>query len=453
MVHLKVKRGLDIPIAGKASGEVQSLKKPKRVALNLAPFEGTRFKLLVKPSEVVRIGQPLAQDKELPDRVFTSPGAGVVGQILRGHQRRLLNITIDLLSREDYMERRRVHINQLSQEELIHYLLATGLFPRIRQRPFNRLADPRKLPRSIFVKAIESAPFNPPAEVQVRGYEQEFQAGLTALTHLTDGPVHLVHHIDSTSSAFVDAEHVEAHTAEGPHPVANHSVHIHHIDPIEHPEDIVWTLNTLDVICIGHHILHGVPYLERVISIAGEGILPHKRGYFRAREGALIEDLIAERLSEGMHRCVSGDVLTGTRVEAEDYLGYYDTALVVLPESAKREFLHFAGAGLGRYSATGAYASRHLGQDKKWGFTTALHGESRPFVTNETYDKVMPMRIPVMLLVKAIMAEDYDLAEELGLMEVDGEDFALPTFVCPSKVEMCSIVRHGLSEYAKQVAS
>ena len=451
MVHLKVKRGLDIPIVGKASGEIQTIKKPKKIALNLSPFPGAKFKLLVKPNEVVCIGQPLVQDKDLPDRVFTAPGAGVIKEVLRGHQRRLLNITIDLLGREDYVECKKIHPNDTSREELIHYLLAAGLFPRIRQRPFNHLADPRKLPKSIFVKAIESAPFAPPAELQVQHYEEEFQAGLTALSHLTEGHVHLVHHINSICSAFINAENVEIHTAEGPHPVGNHSVHIHHIDPIRHPEDIVWTLNTLDVICIGHHLLHGVPYLERIISIAGGGILPGKRGYFRVREGTPIADLLAERVPNGNYRYISGDVLTGTKVEAEDYLGYYDTAFVVIPENTEREFLHFMGLGFSRYSATGAYASGHLGQRRKWAFTTSLHGEPRPFVTNETYETVMPMRIPIMLLVRAVMAGDYDQAKQLGLLEVDSEDLALPTFVCPSKIEMTSLIRQGLEEYAKQV--
>lgn len=451
MKHLKIKRGLDIPIAGKALGEVQNLKKPNKVALNLTPFELAKFRLMVKPNELVRIGQPLVQDKDLPDRVFTSPGTGIVKEILRGHQRRLLNVSIELLDREDYVERKKVDLDHCSREGLIHHLLAAGLFPRIRQRPFNRLADPRKTPKSIFVKAIESAPFNPPAELQVKGYEQEFQIGLDTLTHLTDGPVHLIHHIHSTLAAFTEADHVEIHTAEGPHPVANHSVHIHHIDPIQHPEDIVWTVTALDVLCIGYYIVHGIPYLEKVISIAGSGVLADKRGFFRVREGVPVSDLTAERVPKQLVRYISGDILTGSKVEMDDYLGYYDTAFVVIPENIEREFLHFMGPGFARYSATGAYASGHLGQHKNWIFTTSLHGEPRPFVTNETYEKVMPMRIPTMLLVKAIMAEDYDLADELGLLEIDSEDFALPTFVCPSKIEMSSIVRHGLHEYAKQV--
>ncbi len=182
------------------------------------------------------------------------------------------------------------------------------------------------------------------------------------MTYLTEGSVHLVHHVNSDSSAFVHAEKVDIYTAEGPHPVANHSVHIHHIDPIHSPDDIVWTLNTLDVLCIGHHLMHGVPYLERVISIAGEGILPHKRGYFQVREGTSIADLLEERVPKGLFRYISGDILTETKLEGDEYLGYYDTAFVVIPENTEREFLHFMGPGFGRYSATGAYASGHLGQ-------------------------------------------------------------------------------------------
>ncbi len=216
-MHIKVTKGLDIPIKGKPKGEVSSLPFTTQVSLNLAPFEETKFTLLVTTGEVVKIGQPIAADKDCPSRLFVSPAAGVIKDIRRGAKRRLLDIVIDV-SRQEYTEIPKVDVASAHPEELLDRLQEGGLFTDIRQRPFNILADPRKRPRSIFVKAIETAPFAPPAELQVAGYEKEFQTGLQALSKLTHGKVHLVYNTATTCRAFLKAEHVEHHTIEGPHP-------------------------------------------------------------------------------------------------------------------------------------------------------------------------------------------------------------------------------------------
>lgn len=449
MVHIKTKKGLDIPIIGKPEGQVQTLPTPQKVALNLAPFEETKFKLLVKKGDEVKIGQPLALDKKHEGVVFTSPAAGIVDDVLRGEKRRLLNIVIRIGPNEEYENVRDFKFTG-SREDFVAYLKDTGLLPRIRQRPFNLPADPTKTPRCIFVKAIESAPFTPSAEMQVEGNEQAFEEGLKALNILTDGDVHLVYSANFTSRAFTEAKDVVKHTAEGPHPVGNSSVHIHFIDPIRSPEEVVWTLTALDVIRIGHQVSTGKPYLHQVVSIAGPGILDGKRGFFKVRQGYPIGGLVAGRVPKGIMRYISGDPLTGEKVEIDDYLGYSDTVFTVIPENTEREFLHFFRLGLNKFSASKAYFSGHV-SGKEYEFTTSNHGEHRAFVTNMPYDQVMPMRIPTMTLTKAVMAEDYELAEQLGLLEVASEDFALSTFVCPSKIEIAEIIKNGLSAYAHEV--
>jgi Na+-transporting NADH:ubiquinone oxidoreductase subunit A len=451
MAHIKTTKGLDIPIAGTPHGPVQSLPRPSLLSLNLRPFETIRFKLLAKAGDVVKIGQPLLSDKSYPDRVFVSPASGLIKEVRRGHKRHPSDIVIQLSDRDEYIEAQSIHLDSISREELIKELLARGMFAHIRQRPFNFLADPTKIPRSIFVKAVESAPLTPPAELQVEGKEKEFAAGLQALSILTNGAVHLVYHTHTSSHAFRNAAYVTHHTVEGPHPIANHSVHIHHIDPIDTPEDVVWTVNALDVVCIGHALLSGTPYTQRVISIAGPGILEGKTGFFNVPSGYPISSLIAQRIPKGLFRYISGDPLTGNEVEGDDFLGFNDTAFVVIPEAISREFLHFFRLGINKYTASGTYLSGHLKNSKRlFNFTTSLHGEPRPFIAGEPSSRVMPMQINPMLLCKALMAQDFEQAVSLGLLEVDAEDFALPTFVDPSKVEMSDIVKHGLRAYATE---
>ncbi len=452
MVHIKITKGLDIPIKGQPKGAVQDLARPDTVSLSLRAFEQVKFKVLVKTGDVVKIGQPLALDKDHPDRVFVAPASGMIIDVLRGHKRHPTNITIRMNRADEYIEGTPHPIQSANRDELMKALLAGGLFCHIRQRPFNTLADPTKMPRSIFVKALESAPFAPPAELQVAGNEKEFAAGLQALSKLTPGAVHLVYRQDTPCKAFTEATHVQHHTTEGPHPIANHSLHIQTIDPITAPEDVIWTVSALDVVAIGHYLLTGKPYIYRVVSVAGPGIVEERAGYFKARAGHPVSGLIANKIPRGYFRFISGDPLTGEKVDAEDYLNFYDTTFSVIPEAVTREFLHFFRPGLEKYTASKCYVSGHLhGSHRQYDFTTSLHGEHRAFVTNTPYDKVMPLRISTMLLCKAVMAEDYELADQMGLLEVAPEDFALPTFVCPSKIEIMDIIKHGLITYKQEV--
>lgn len=453
MVHIKIKKGLDIPIKGDPEGELQELETNGRqqIALNLEPFEGVRFKLLAKEGDIVKQGQPLVEDKMTPGRMFVSPASGRVSEVRRGLKRRLIDIVIDVAEVKEVVAFSPIDVATALRDELVVRLMEGGLFAHIRQRPFNFLADPSKEPRSIFVKALESVPFAVPAEMQVAGYEEDFQTGLSALAKMTSGKVHLVYRHDSSCQAFTDAYDVEQHTAQGPHPIGNHSVHIHFIDPIRTVEDTVWTVTARDVVMIGHLLNQGRYLVEKIISIGGPGIIPGQTGYFRTRAGCSISGLIEGRISEGLIRFISGDVLMGEKVEPEDFLGFYHHALSVVSENTQREFLHFFRLGAGKYTASKTYLSGHL-QDRQYDFTTNQHGEQRGFIISSPYDNVMPMNIPTMLLVKAVIGEDFDLAEEQGLLEVDAEDFALATFCCPSKIEMVDIMKNALRDYALEVS-
>lgn len=463
MTQINITKGLDIPIKGKPSGEIKPLiasgeagvaHQPVLISLNLKPFEETKFRLLAKVDEKVKIGQPLAEDKEATGRMFVSPAAGVIKEIRRGLKRRLLDIVIEVAKEEEYQTYSPLDLDKASKEDIIERLKVGGLFAYIRSRPFNTLANPEKVPRAIFVKAVESAPFVPPAELQIQGHEKDFQTGLNALAKLTSGKVHLVYKEDTPSQTFLQAQHVEKHTVKGPHPIGNVSLHIQHIDPIRSPEDILWTLTAADVAAIGYFLTNGKILAERVISIAGPGVIDNQIGYYKVRSGYPINRLVAGKIRKGFNRFISGDPLMGERAEADDFLGFYHHALSIVPENTTREFLHFFRLGTDKYSFSRAYASGHFDNShREYDFTTNRHGEHRAFIDSSLYNKVMPLEVPCMELVKSVLAEDYDLAEILGLLEVDSEDFALPTFVCPSKMEMTEIIKNGLRQYAKELSS
>lgn len=461
MVHIRINKGLDIPISGKPTGspkslipggEASSLTIPQHIGLDLTPFEELKFKVLVHLEDKVKLGQPLLEDREVPGRFFVSPAGGIIREIRRGFKRRLLDIIIEVARQEEVEQYSSFNLQSSSRQQIVEHLKLGGLFTRIRQRPFNLLANPNKVPRSIFVKAIESAPFVPPAELQVVGYEKEFQIGLDTLNKLTDGTVHLIYHHETTSRAFLGAKEVQKHTVEGPHPIANSSLHIAYIDPIRNPDDVVWTVTAHTVVAIGYFLLHGHYFTPRIVSIAGPGVLEDRTGYFRLREGYPISALLGGRVKKGLVRLISGDPLTGRQVQPEDFLGYEDVVFCIIPENIRREFMHFFRLGINKYTFSGAYLSGHLNQShREYDFTTNQHGEHRPFIDSSISDEVMPLNISTMHLIKAVLADDYDLATQLGLLEVDSEDFALPSFVCPSKIEMMDIIKNGLRRYAADI--
>lgn len=451
-MKITVKKGLDVPMQGEPKGPPQNLPKPKLIALNLDPFGDVRFKIYVKEGDSVKIGQPLLESKNVPGQMFVSPAAGIVKEIRRGFKRRLLAIVIELSENEQHEEIQPLDFNVATQKDTLAFFMRSGLFPHIRLRPFNLLPDPKIVPRDIFVNALETRPFTPTFEMQVKGYERYFQAGLTTLSKLTTGKVHLVYGAGSNFAPFLEAENVEKHTASGPHPAGTASVHIQAIAPIRFPHDYVWTLTALDAVVIGKMVLEGRYFTDRIIAVAGNGILESKRGFFAARAGFPVHELTQNRLNADPLRLISGDPLTGIQVNDASFMGFSHTCLSVIPENTEREEFHFFRLGARKYTATGTYLSGHIKPPQEgYSFTTNQHGEERPFIDANVYDKVMPLPIPTMFLIKAILVEDYELAQQLGLLEVIPEDFALTSFICPSKIDMIDIVAEGLHRYSKEM--
>ena len=409
MANIRIRKGYDIPLQGGPQGELKKWDKQGKVALDLSPFENISLTLLKKVGDEVKIGEPLAIDKGNADRCFVSPASGKVLEILRGEKRRPLSIVIEE-DGEFYFEHR--------EPDLLKRFLTGGGFTHIRSRPGERLAHPKKMPRSIFVKALETAPFAPSALMQLAGREQWFQKGIDALAQYA--PVHLV----AEPGTFAEVRGGHYHTAVGPHPVSNPSLHISLIDPIRNLSDEVWTLGVQDVIVIGRLAAEGIYERNRVVSVAGEGI--EERGYYLAPAGFDLSVL------NHQGRLISGDPLMGVQ---QPFLGFFHhTVCSIMDPPEPRTWLHFM---------------RCLTSE----VTTHQHGEERPFVDGSIYDRVMPLKISTMHLVKALMNHDFDKAMEFGLLEVVSEDFALPTYICPSKIEMVSLVREKLNEFSLQYLS
>lgn len=455
MVHIKIEKGLNIPIEGAPVGMTLSSlpfhESNQKLALHLGYFD-TKFHLLAKVGDRVKKGEAIAWDKSFPLRKFVAPAGGVISEIRRGLKRALTYVIIDKDAEEAVHRLAPFDLSSSSVADLIKRMGEGGILAKVRKRPFDTLADPEKLPDAIFIKALESAPFVPPAEMQVKGHERHFQKGLDALNRIAPEKVHLIYRMGTTCKAFNKAENVIPHTAEGPHPIANSSLHIQKISPIFSHEDTIWALNAHDVVCLGYLLNEGEVFFNRIVSVAGPGVLPGRSGYFLLREGYPLAPLLQNRINNESIRFISGDPLMGHQVQPGDFLGFSDCVLTCIPENTEREFLHFFRGGSDKYSFSRAYLSGHFNlENRTYPFTTSLHGEHRPFIDSTQMDKVQPLDISAMHLVKALLAEDYESAAELGLLEVAPEDFALPTFVDPSKVEMVEIVRKGIRRYLEDL--
>ncbi|MGL4347836.1 MAG: NADH:ubiquinone reductase (Na(+)-transporting) subunit A [Chlamydiales bacterium] len=439
-MNLHSKKGLCIPIGGNPENlEIQEASISSHIALDLTSFTPT-IRLLIKKGDEVLLGEPIAEEREFGERKFVSPAGGVVTDIIRGEKRKPLYIVIEVSKKEREYKHKRINIEKCTVEEILSLFLESGVFTKIYQRPYNILASPKRLPQAIFVIGAASAPYVPSPILHITGYEEWFQLGLNLLSRIA--AVHLTH--NGEKSFFPKTDNVYQHTVSGPHPAANVSFAIYHINPIITATDLVWTIQACDVIAIGKLAIHGTLHYLRVISVAGDAIRPECRTLLRVREGINIGHIIKNRLDKGNIRVISGDPLIGRQVTEKEFLGMFHYVVCAIYERPKkRKMFSFLRFGKQTFTATRVYLSGFY-RNHSYPFTTNQHGEERAFVDASIYDKVMPMRIPTMHLVKAILVKDFELAEQLGLLEIAEEDFALAAFICPSKIDIVQIVKNGL---------
>lgn len=438
---IKIKKGLDIRLKGKAEKIVVKSENTDLYAVKPVDFLYIRPKLTVKVGDPVKAGTVLFYNKYLPDVKFTSPVSGTVKAVNRGERRAILEVVIEAGESMEYETFLKADPSTLSREQVIENLLKSGLWPLIRQRPYGIIANPGTTPKSIFISAFDTSPLAPDYDFIVQGNNEAFQAGINALSKLTDGKIHLNVNADyPPSDVFTNAKNVQMNRFTGPHPAGNVGVQIHHLDPV-HKNSLVWTVNPQDVITIGRLFLKGQYDASRIVALAGSEVLNPK--YYKTMIGASIKDLIANNTREGNLRYISGGPLTGRKIPFDGYIGYYDSLVTVLPEGDKYEFLGWAVPGFGKFSASRSFFS-WINTDKEYVIDTNYHGGERAYVMTGQYEKVLPMDILPVQLIKSIMVEDIDRMENLGIYEVVEEDLALCEFVCTSKMEVQSIIRQGI---------
>lgn len=451
-MHISIRKGLNIPLQGNPiqGKELLQLPAPSTIGLDVSPFEGMRLAPLKEVGAVVHAGEAIVCDKGNRKRVFVAPASGKIKEFIRGEKRRLLKVVIARKPEAPSLALPCVDIDSTSADVLLRVLAERGILPHIHVRPALRMPDPEALPEAIFIRALASAPFAPSPELELVGREREFSAGLQALHRLCPRHVHLVFHVSSCCAALTEAKDVVKHTASGPHPIESPSIHIEAVHPIFDRNQTIWTLDVSTVIRIGFSLSQGAFYADQVVALAGEGIAEEKRGVFRLSRGYPVAEIVKWcALDCDRVRLVSGDPLTGDVIDQVGHIGFFHSVFCALPKMQQhREMFHFLRPYRKFYTATSTYVAKRC--KEKYSFQTHKRGEERAFVDPTVYNRVMPLLIPVVPLIKALLAEDYHAAEELGLLEVSPEDFALPAFICPSKVEMVAIVARGMKEYRAQ---
>ncbi|HOO98808.1 MAG TPA: Na(+)-translocating NADH-quinone reductase subunit A [Bacteroidales bacterium] len=446
---IKLKKGLDIRIRGVAEKVIVDAAGPSLFAVRPIDFPGLIPKLNAKPGDNVQAGSPLFHDKLKPEIVFASPVCGKVVSVERGDRRKMLEVVVEKEGNENVIFPR-ANPASLSRGDIKKHLLSSGLWPALRQRPYHIVADPGDVPKSIFISGFDSGPLAPDYNFIADNLQSEaFHAGLTALSKLTDGRVHLVLNGASTPSRVLsEAEGVEISYFSGPHPAGNVGIHIHHLDPVNKGEK-VWYINLQDVFAAGILFTEGVYRPERIIALAGSEVINPR--YHRVLAGSSIAPLVKENVKPGNLRYISGNVLTGSKIASDGYLGFYDSQITVIPEGDYYEFFGWASPGLKKFSFHRTFLSSLL-PSRDYRLDTNFHGGERAFVLTGKYEKVLPMDIYPMQLLKAIIAEDIDAMENLGIYEVAEEDFALCEFICPSKIEIQSVIRKGLELMVKEMS-
>lgn len=441
---IKLRKGLDIKLKGEADKVKATVDKSASFAIKPPDFHGLVPKMLVKVGDQVKAGTPIFENKYNSEIKFVAPHAGVIADIVRGEKRRILEIRITPSAENSFEELGAVDTANLSGDEVKAYMLKNGLWPFIKMRPIDVIANPKDQPRDIFISGFDSAPLAPDYDFVIHGEKELFQRGLYALSKLTSGKVHLTLNGKSTpDEAFVSAQAVQINKISGKHPAGNVGTQIHHIAPLNKGE-VVWTVNVQDVLLIGRIMSSGHWDGAKTIAVTGSEVKNPK--YFKTYIGANITNIIAGNTSDGNNRIISGNVLTGEKIPVDGYLGFYDSQITVIPEGDEPKFMITKGwmsPGFAKFSTNRSYFS-WLMPNKKYALDTNLNGEHRAFVVTGEMEKVFPFDIYPMQLVKSVMYNDIDLMESLGIYEVAPEDFALCEFVCTSKIDIQSVVRKGL---------
>lgn len=447
---IRIKKGLDLPISGKPAQSITDGRKPSSVALVAGDYVGLRPTMRVKPGDKVRLGEPLFEDKKNPGVVFTSPGGGEVTGVYRGEKRALQSVVIALDADEapvEYESFQGRDVGTIDEKEIRRILLESGLWTAFRTRPFSKVPGADSTPAAIFVTAMDTNPLAPDPEIVAAGRRKDFLLGQQVTARLTSGHTYICRKAGSRMPA-ADADGIREVEFAGPHPAGDPGVHIHILEPV-HREKTVWHVGYQDVIAIGALFQTGRLDVQRIVSLAGPQVKSPR--LLETRLGASLDDLTAGELAEGENRVVSGSVLSGRTAQGEihGYLGRFHNGVSVVREGRERRFLGWMIPWLDRFSVLNLFFSK-LSPRRSFALDTNIHGGRRAIMPIGIYERVMPMDIMATHLLRTLFSENLERAEQLGCLELDEEDLALCSFVCPGKNDFGAALRATLDRIERE---
>ncbi|MBE0503888.1 MAG: Na(+)-translocating NADH-quinone reductase subunit A [Desulfuromonadales bacterium] len=445
---IRIKKGLDLPITGKPAQRIDVGATVQRVALLAHDYPGMKPTMLVQEGERVKLGQPLFSDKKNPRVLYTAPGCGVVTAINRGERRAFISLVITLDGDEEmtFPACTLAEISTLAATAIEERLLAAGLWPALRSRPFSKIPVPGTRPAAILVTAIDTNPLAADPALIIHEQSEFFAAGLTALRLLTDGKVHLCH---AAGADLPVPAGITPAIFSGPHPAGLVGTHIHYLEAIDLTRS-VWHLGYQDVIAIGALLLTGRIRVERIVSLAGPQVQNPR--LLRTRLGADLSALTTAELCAGENRIISGSVLAGHSGAGEiAFLGRYHQQISVLREEREKKFLDWLLPGFDKYSIKPLFVSSLL-PIHSFPLGTETHGSHRAMVPIGAFEKVMPLDLQITWLLRSLLAGDTEMAQQLGALELDAEDLALCSYVCSGKNDYGEHLRRILNKIEEEGA-
>lgn len=450
-MHIKIKKGLDLPISGKPQQQVEAARAVRHVGVLGVDHIDLKPTMLVAEGDSVKLGQALFEHKKLPGVRYTAPAAGKVVAINRGLRRVLQSVVIevdDAAGEETFPSWPAAQLAGLAREEVVSNLLASGQWTALRTRPFSKVPDPASTPAALFVTAIDTHPLAADPAVVIDAEREAFANGLAVLSRLTDGSVWACAAPGASLPLPQGVASVKQASFEGPHPAGLAGTHIHFIEPV-HAERTVWYLNYQEVIAIGKLFTSGRLATERIVALGGP--MATKPRLLRTRLGASLDELTAGEIAAGHKvRVISGSVFGGrTARDAFAYLGRHHLQVSCLEEGTEREFMHYLRAGVDKHSVLNLYVSK-LFNGRLFDFTTSTNGSPRAMVPVGNYEAVMPLDILPTQLLRYLIVGDTEMAQKLGCLELDEEDLALCSYVCAGKYEYGPILRDNLTRIEKE---
>ncbi len=444
---IRISKGLSIKIKGSAENKIENLPLSSTYAFNLSDFHLHAPKLILREGDIVKRGTPIFHSKSNEKLRFVSPVSGSVKEIVRGERRKILNIIIDSDGSDNFVKHKIPVLNNSSPEELIDFLLKTGVWPLVNQRPFDIIADSNLSPKAIHVSCFDSSPLAVDYEFMVKDRFSDIKAGLECLNQIVSGELYLG--IKSSQELFQkEFSNYKINLFDGPHPSGNVGVQIHHVNPINSGE-VVWTLKLDDIAVIGKLISTGEYLPNRTIAVTGPPVKNPK--YFYLRSGAKLDSVLKKVEFDNKNiRLINGDVLSGYKVHSKGYLGHYNNKLSVLKEG--NQYRLFGWIPFINNVVPSIYKTSFswLSSNKERDYDTNLNGEERAFVATGEMESIFPMDIYPMQLIKECMIGDIEKMEKLGIYEVSPEDFGLIDYSSSSKIEAQTIIRQGLDHIYKE---